>query len=181
MEEETINNTPKVTNCTDSRCKTCNELKTGNQVIFKNPNQITTFKIKTNMNCGVREFLYLINCYGCNTAQYIGESEDTLRHRRSVHRNQISHPHLLKLQVSKHISLRAIAKNPMFTICPFYKIYRQDEIFRKEKEEYFRIKFKPTLNKDEQTGRYRRDPIQSHIANQITCQSQDKREMISLL
>ena len=37
------------------------------------------------MICDVRDFLYLINCYGCNTAQYIGESGDTLTKTQHRH------------------------------------------------------------------------------------------------
>ena len=50
------------------------------------------------------------------------------------------------LKVSKHIYNCAKNISPMFTICPFYKLQNQDETFRKEKEDYFIQKFKPSLN-----------------------------------
>ena len=84
---------------------------------------------------------------GCKE-QYIGESGDTLRHRTTIHQQQIMHPHYRQLCVSKLISLCAIAKDPMFKICPIFKLYRSDELFRKEKEQYFISKYKASLNRD---------------------------------
>ena len=55
------------------------------------------------MDYGVRDFVYVITCNGCGE-EYIGESGDTLRHRTSLHRNQILMPQYRKLKVSKHIA-----------------------------------------------------------------------------
>ena len=137
----------KVRKCSDLKCEACKELQAGSHVKLGKGNNKTPFKIKAKMDCSVRDFIYVITCNGCKE-QYIGESGDTLRHRASVHRNQILHPRYRKLYVSKHISLCAIAKNPMFSICPFFKLYHQDEIFRKEKEDYFIRKFNLALNRD---------------------------------
>ena len=111
---------------------------------------LRTFNIKTNMDCGVRDFIYVIICNGCNE-NYIGESGDSLRHRAAVHRNQILLEHNRKLFVSNHIYHCAKDKIPMFKICPFYKLQCEDEIFRKEKEEYFIQKYKPSLNRYQET------------------------------
>jgi len=136
----------KVTQCKDPRCHTCKEILVGNQVELGSKNNKKTFNIKTNMDCGVRDFIYVIICNGCNE-NYIGESGDSLRHRAAVHRNQILLEHNRKLFVSNHIYHCAKDKIPMFKICPFYKLQCEDEIFRKEKEEYFIQKYKPSLNR----------------------------------
>ena len=142
--EDQQNNVRK---CLDLKCEVCKELQVGSHVKLGKGNNKTPLNIKAKMDCSVRDFIYVITCNGCKE-QYIGESGDTLRHRAYVHRNQILHLRYRKLYVSKHISLCAIAKNPMFSICPFFKLYNQDEIFRKEKGHYFIRKFKPALNRD---------------------------------
>ena len=98
------------------------------------------------MDCSVRDFIYVISCNGCGE-KYIGESGDTLRHRAALHRNHIALPEYQKLFVSIHISECAKTKSPMFTICPFFKLHHQDETYRKEKENYFIMKYKPALNR----------------------------------
>ena len=106
----------------------------------------TLFNIKNEMSCSVRDFIYVTSCNGCGE-KYIGESGDTLRHRTALHRYHIALPQYRKLFVNKHIAECAISKSPKFTICPFFKLHNQDEIFRKEKESYFIAKYKPKLNK----------------------------------
>ena len=142
---EETDSQPKIQRCKDTRCKSCHELQTGSEIRLGQKRE--RFEIKRKMNCSVTDFIYVITCMG-RREQYIGESGDTLRHRTTVHRQQIMHPHYRKLYVSKHISLCAIAKNPIFKICPIFKLYRSDELFRKEKEHYFIGKYKPSLNRD---------------------------------
>ena len=56
------------------------------------------------MDCGVSSsVIYVIVCCGCGE-QYIGETGDTLRHRMTVHRQQILDQSTRKLAVSKHIN-----------------------------------------------------------------------------
>ena len=136
---------PKVSKCNDKRCQTCKHIVECSQVEI-NKTSKTTFNIKNNMNCGVRDFIYVITCNGCEE-KYIGQSGDTLRHRTSLHRNQILIPQYRKLKVSKHIAECAKTKTIMFTICPFFKLHNQDELYRKEKENYFISKYNPSLNK----------------------------------
>ena len=138
-------NEPKISKCTDPRCQTCKEILVGSQVEIGPKDNKKTFNIKTKMNCGVRDFIYVLTCNACKE-NYIGESGDTLRHRATVHRNQINQTQYRNLKVSKHIYNCAKNICPMFTICPFYKLQNQDETFRKEKEDYFIQKFKPSLN-----------------------------------
>ena len=109
----------KIQRCKGTRCKTCHELQTRSEIRLSQRRE--RFEIKRKMNCGVRDFIYVITCMGCG-GRYIGESGDTLRHRTKVHRQQIMHPHYRKLYVSKHISLFVIAKSSMFKICPIFKL-----------------------------------------------------------
>ena len=106
-----------VRKCSDLKCEVCKELQVGSHVKLGKGNNKTPFNIKAKMDCSVRDFICVITCNGCKE-QCIGESGDTLRHRASVHCNQILHPRYRKLYVSKHISLCAIAKNLIFSICP---------------------------------------------------------------
>ena len=128
------------------RCQTCKEILVGSQIQIGPKEKRITFNNKTRMNCGVRDFLYVLTCNACKE-NYIGESGDALRDRAAVHRNQIAQAQYRKLNVSNHIYNCAKDVSPMFTICPFYKLHNQDDIFRKEKEEYFIQKFKPSLNR----------------------------------
>ena len=115
-----IDSTPKVTKCDDKRCETCKQTVVCSQVVINKPNK-TLFNIKNDMDCGVRDFIYVITCNGYGE-KYISESGDTLRHRTTLHRNQISMPQYRKLKVSKHIAECAQNKTIMFTICPFFQI-----------------------------------------------------------
>ena len=81
--------------------------------------------MKNNMDCGVRDCIYVITCNG-RGEKYIGESGDTLRPRTSLHRNQILMPQYRKLKVRRHIAEWARTKPIMFTIFPFFKLHNQD-------------------------------------------------------
>ena len=52
----------KVTQCKDPRYHTCKEILVGNQIELGSKSNKTTFNIKTNMDCGVRDFIYVIIC-----------------------------------------------------------------------------------------------------------------------
>ena len=140
----------KVMQCKDPRCHTFKEKLVGNQAELGSKNNKKTFNIKTNIDCGVRDFIYVILFNGCNE-NYIRESSDSLRYRTAVHRNQILLEHYRKLVVSNHIYHCVKDKIPMFKICPFYKLQCVNEIFRKEKEEYFIQKYTPILNRYQET------------------------------
>ena len=68
----------KVTQCEDPRCHTCKEILVGNQVELGSKNSKKIFNIKANMDCGVRDYIYVIICNGCYEKE-IGESGDSLR------------------------------------------------------------------------------------------------------
>ena len=97
------------------------------------------------MDCGVRDFIYVITCNGCGE-KYIGESGDTLRQRTSLHRNQILKPQYRKLKVSKHIAECAKTITIMFTICPFLNYTIRTNYIEKKKNNFI-SKYNPSFNK----------------------------------
>ena len=119
----------------------CTYLKLGTEYKFSSE----TFQVKKTMNCTVTNVIYTLTCLGCNE-YYIGETGDSLRHRMTVHRQQIRDPTTRMLGVSKHIAECAKDIKPNFTVFPFYKVFSPSESARKFKEQYFINKFKPVLN-----------------------------------
>ena len=55
------------------------------------------------MGCDVRDLIYVTQCSGCGE-EYIGETGDSLRHRMTVHRQQIRQTNVRILHVSSHIA-----------------------------------------------------------------------------
>ena len=130
-----------VTKCGDKRCKCCIHINNATSVKFESG---TIFHVKSNMNCNSSNLIYVITCMGCNK-QYIGETGDILRNRVRVHRQHIRDPNTRQLRVSEHIDMCAPAE-PKFEIFPFYKGQTKDIMLRREKEQYFIRKFRPSLN-----------------------------------
>ena len=94
------------------------------------------------MSCETLNCIYIIVCQGCD-GTYIGETNN-LRLRMNLHRD-----HSIKnigLPISKHIYNCASTKDIKFKVMPFYKVNKDDEFVRKEKEKHFMNKCKPTLN-----------------------------------
>lgn len=148
---KTNNNTnynPTVSKCNNKRCGTCKHLLEGNTITFQN--QSKPFKVKQNMSCTSKNLIYVLNCNGCNSAQYIGQTND-LRKRVTIHRQQIKDAELRKLPVSQHIHRCAKNITPQFTIFPFYKMNNDNTQARLIKETHFIQKFKPSLNKTQKT------------------------------
>ena len=77
--------------------------------------------------------------------EYIGETGDTLRHRLTVHRQQIRDASTR--YVSSHIANCAINNAIKFKILPLYKMKIDNMTSRKMKENYFINLFKPKWNK----------------------------------
>ena len=93
------NNTPPcVSKCNESRCGLCKSIIEGSCL---NSND-KTFHVKENMNCTVRNYLYVLICNGCKE-YYIGQTGDTLRNRKTVLEQQIRDPSTRQMPVSKHI------------------------------------------------------------------------------
>ena len=76
------------------------------------------------MTCISKNPVYCITCAGCNK-YYTGQTEDCLRNRVTVHRQQINHPELWQIDLSGHLATCAKGPDPQFHIIPFfsYAIY----------------------------------------------------------
>ena len=98
------------------------------------------------MTCEVKNVVYCMKCRGCDE-EYIGETENYLRRRVTVHNQQIRDPKTRMLFVSEHLSLCAHQMNPKFYILPFYKMYLHSTSLRRAKENYFIKLLKPQLNR----------------------------------
>ena len=133
--------TNSVKKCDNKKCKCCDHIQTTTSIDFESG---YTFHINDNMDCNSRNLIYVITCTGCG-GQYIGETGDILRNRVRVHRQQIKDPNTRMLKLSEHID-NCSTQDPVFLICPFYKLRDEDVILRREKEQYFINKFKPKLN-----------------------------------
>ena len=93
------NNTPPyVSKCNKPRCGLCKSITEGSCLKSKDK----TFHVKENMNCTVRNVLYVLICNGCKEFN-IGQTGDKLRNRKTVHEQQIRDPSTRQMPVSKHI------------------------------------------------------------------------------
>ena len=98
------------------------------------------------MSCEAKNLIYVIKCKGCDE-EYIWETGDTLRHRLTVHRQQIRDARVRILYVSNHIANCARFQPVKFTILPLYKMQTDCVSARKMKEQHFIGLLKPKLNK----------------------------------
>ena len=138
FQEKSDKKTFTVTKCKDKRCGTCPYLREGNSY------QFTTrkFTVTSDMTCSTKNVIYVITCAGCGK-YYIGETGTALRSRVRVHKQHISVPEYRKIKVSGHLD---VCGHGQFTIFPFYKLYTDNTITRREKERHFIQTLKPSLN-----------------------------------
>lgn len=122
--------------CGNKLCKTCQHLIPQVDVTTLNGTQI---KLNANMNCNSQCVIYVIQCKIC-LQSYVGETGNILRHRITVHRQQITHVHYSILKVSSH--LRSCGGS--FNLFPIY--YVVGDYLRKKQEEFFIELLKPELN-----------------------------------
>ena len=103
-----------------------------------------TLKVNAAMSCDVKNVIYATKCriFGEN---YIGETTN-LRHRTTVHNQQIIDSSTRKIPPSAHLDMGANA-DPKYFIFLFYKMPTMDSSRRKMKEAHFIKVFKPKLNK----------------------------------
>jgi len=130
---------PSVLKCNVPRCGTCNLLIEGQTYKFKNSFE---FSVKKSMNCKSKNVIYSVICANCEDF-YIGQTGDELRHRITVHRQQIKTANLRHLHVSKHIHRCA---NSSFRVFPIYQMFNDDITQREVKEKMFIELLKPKLN-----------------------------------
>ena len=128
----------RVNKCKDPRCGTCPFLKEGQTCNFHGKE----FTINADMSCDSKNLIYVITCSGCRQI-YIGETGTTLRARIRVHKQHIKEPAYRKIKLSEHL---AVCGNGHFNVFPFYKLFTNNLVERREKEKYFIHSFKPTLN-----------------------------------
>ena len=63
----------------------------------------------------LKNLVYCITCAGCNK-YYIGQIEDCLRNRVTVHRQQINHAEPRQIDLSGHLATYAKGRDPQFHI-----------------------------------------------------------------
>ena len=136
---ETQQQTPGVTKCRRSRCKTCPDLIEGTHVTFNNGK---TFHVKANMSCTTKNVIYSIICENCK-AFYIGQTKNELCKRMTLHRQQTNHEALRVLNVNKHIHACAGGN---FKIFPLYHVQSTNAHVLDEKEQTLINGLKPQLN-----------------------------------
>ena len=95
------------------------------------------------MDCSSMNVIYVLNCKNCDR-YYIGKTEDTLRSRVRVHRQNINSPENAPLPVSRHIALCAKQLDIKFSIMPLLMVRSDRNI--KVLENNFITRFKPPLN-----------------------------------
>lgn len=142
FEDTSTQEIPTITKCGRPNCGTCDLLVEGSSYEFRCGK---TFTVKTSMSCDVKNVIYVIRCEGCGK-DYIGETGDFLRRRVTVHKQQIRDVSTRMLFVSEHIDICAGNRKTNFKIFPFYKIHRDSDIWRKNKESFFISCFRPQLN-----------------------------------
>ena len=95
------------------------------------------FKIHENMSCDVKNVIYVMKCKGCGD-EYIGETDNYLRKRVTVHNQQIRDLRTRMLQVSAHTDTCANNTFPKYYIFPaFYKMYSESTTLRRAKGKFF--------------------------------------------
>lgn len=127
-----------VNKCNDPRCGTCQYIKVGNSFKFGNKD----FIINADMSCASKNVIYNITCSGCKEF-YIGETGTTLRTRIRIHKQHVNQPEYRKIKLSEHLD---ICGHGQFSVFPFYKLYTDNPIERREKEKHFIKSLKPSLN-----------------------------------
>ena len=138
---EENNDVTKVTKCGRPGCRTCEDMLEVNSVYFKNSD--INFSIKVEMNCTVRNLIYVILCKRCGFS-YIGETIN-LRKRMNTHRNKSASHAAACAEVSRHLYECSWG----FWICPLFKMKDESKIARLVKEDKLIKLLKPDLNRDE--------------------------------
>ena len=124
---------PNKRKCNKSNCGLCDHLITENEFTLQ---RRKTFKAKYSMSCEVKNLIYVTRCNGCHE-EYIGETGDTLRHRVTVHKQQIRDVSTRMLYVSGHIDHWTRNKPIKFKIWPLYKMQSDNAAQRKNEGTLF--------------------------------------------
>ena len=120
----------KISKCNRLNCGVCEHLITENEFVFQCGK---TFNVKTTMSCEDKNLIRFIQCGECQE-EYLGETGDTVRHRLTVHRQQIRDASTRMLYVSGHIATCAKNQSIQLQILPLYKMQNDNMTSRKMKE-----------------------------------------------
>ena len=99
-------------------------------------------KANATMNCKSGNLIYCATCPTCGE-NYIGQT-NKLNARVRVHKQQIKDPSVRNTPCSEHF---AECGGGRFRIFPFFKMWTENEITRKAKEDYFINLLNPRLNR----------------------------------
>ncbi len=127
--------TNEISKCSDSRCRCCDHIITGNTHQLKSG---TVLKPNSDMSCDSMNLIYVIECLGCRE-HYVGETGQTLRERMRGHRVEVTNAQHRKTPVDIHIA-KCSKKHPFFNVFPVYKCHPKGTMLQRRAREDFLIK-----------------------------------------
>ncbi|XP_076324778.1 coiled-coil domain-containing protein 39-like [Tachypleus tridentatus] len=142
---KSLSNQPRKTGPNDAvtHVAKCELIQESKDLKFRSSGE--TFHINTEMNCTSKNLIYCVKCAGCGL-DYIGQTRDQLGNRMTIHRQQINHPELRQIGLSKHLDQCVKEKHLKYSVVPFYKVGKDCEQTRKTMEKHFIHKYKLELN-----------------------------------
>ena len=112
----------KVTKCNEPRCGLCKHIKEGPTFSFEGK----TFTVNADMNCTVKNVIYVIECRGCGKT-------NNLRKRTTLHNQHIRHKELRMIPLSGHLA-SCSDDDPNHFMFPFYKMSSDSILERKKRK-----------------------------------------------
>ena len=91
------------------------------------------------MNCDTKNVIYAVICENCDKF-YIGQTENELRKRITLHRQQTVRDEFRLLKVNKLIHE---CSDDKFKVVPIYKVLNNNASLRDEKQRYLINALKP--------------------------------------
>ena len=121
------------TKCAGKRCETCRQLTECGH--FYSTTYSTRYPLTANMNCAVKNVVYLITCALCRL-QYVGETGMCVRDRMTAHRSCVR---LSKLTpVGLHFASEGHTLSHMQVI-PIEKLTIDNDTYRKQRELFWQL------------------------------------------
>ena len=108
--------------CNRPNCSLCKCMIVGNNFTFKYGK---TMYDTTSMRCDAKNLIYVMQYTGCDE-EHIGETGYNLRHRMTLHRQQIRNSNVRMLHVSNHIATCARNCETPFKLFQLYKLKEDD-------------------------------------------------------
>ncbi len=81
------------------------------------------------MTCSTENLLYVLTCMGCNE-YYVGQTNNALRERNTVHKQQVLHPDIANCPASNHIAKCASHLPIPYKIIALFKINSPNNALR---------------------------------------------------